>query len=231
MAIITLQDIRDQGLTEEEASDDELTLAIAAAEEDLREYTGGRWFEPIEFPSDSPLLLDGTGTDTIVLPVPIIRLDSVSEDGAELSIADLAVYGYVDRRPDNRGYARICKRGVIPSPLADAWGTSSRVWKARRQVVALVGSFGYVEADGTSSPPLVKKAALRLALREWRPLTDPLESESHATGQVMSETTDMHSYTLGGVKTSSGPTGNVEIDRILARYALRSRGGTTRSYG
>ncbi len=237
--IITVDDLRAEGLDESTASDDALTAAIALAMEDLTQYTGGLWFSPIEFTPGAPLTVDGSGTETLRLPAPIVRLDAVYEDGLEMVLDDLAVYGRVDTLPDERKLPRLIKRTRTAGTVVSPWEMEAsivrstagkRIWPKVQRAVTLVGVFGFVEADGTSPPPLVRKVALRLALRQWRPLTDPLEGEARATGEVVRETTDGHTYELRGVRTSPGPTGNVEIDRILAMYRRRYWGGSTRSW-
>lgn len=232
MAIITLEDVRAAGLTDEEAADDLVESAILTADSIIREATG-TWFEAVVYTVDAPLLIDGAGGNVLSLPAPIVQLDKVLEEGAEIALTDLAVYGKVSvRQPDDRFNPRLLRKPVS-SLLGGSWPSGGYdrsgprylpTWIEGPQSIALVGVFGFVEADGVSPPPLIKKTALRLVMREWRPVGDPLDAEAHASGQVVSETTDGHSYTLGGVITSNGVTGNPLIDDVLARYRRRFGG-------
>ena len=58
-------------------------------------------------------------------------------------------------------------------------------------------------------------------------LADPQARFDRMRGGVMSETTDGHSYSLGGLSATGGPTGVPDIDDVLFRYR-QVGGGSTR---
>jgi hypothetical protein len=78
----------------------------------------------------------------------------------------------------------------------------------------------------SSPPPLLKRAAARLAFKNWRKLSDPAESAEQLIGQVQSESTDGHSYSLGTSLTTAGLTGEPVIDDTLSHYRRRYAGTT-----
>lgn len=237
MALVTVADIRAEGLTETReptATDDVLEAAADLATEYINTITRQR-FLPTVFGADAPLLLDGTGTQLLHLPLPVIALTSVSEAGNSVALTDLTVYNR--SFPDDRWNPKIAKKTATLGGRVDAilggggmFGppttTSTAIWYPGRLSVALVGTFGFCEPDGLSPPPLIKKTALRLVMRYWRTLADPQEPEDSSNARVMHETSDRHSYTLGGLIASAGLTGVPVIDLELARYTKRFVGST-----
>ena len=86
--------------------------------------------------------------------------------------------------------------------------------------------FRLVEEDGTT-PPAIKRAAMKLALYNFPALTDSEAQEENAIrGLLLSETTDGHTYMLSDSAVaeaySGAITGDAEIDGILKSY-MRSR--------
>ena len=99
-------------------------------------------------------------------------------------------------------------------------------WPRGKLNVEISGLWGYVEED-SSTPPAIKRAAMKLALYNFPALSDSeAQEEKNLRGLLVSETTDGHSYTLsnGAVssRSSEAITGDAEIDRILKSY-MRSR--------
>ncbi len=279
--LVTIDDVRAEGLDPGDADDARVEMTIQLVGEYFDQITG-QWFEPVTFTADAPLLVDGTGSDVLPLPAPVLQLDGIIEEQVSLSIPDLVVYNR--RRPDDRRYPRIAKK---PSSFVGYGGVGayagygsdgfygprrSARWILGAQNIALAGVFGYCEgawkgafdpaviyaaddaviyngvgyrsivagnlgvapdSDPTKwevglAPPLIKKTALRMVLRYYRLLTDPDEYEARSNSRVMSETTDGHSYTLGGLIASAGLTGDPAIDDVLAMYRRRY-GGNTRT--
>ena len=69
-------------------------------------------------------------------------------------------------------------------------------WARGRLNVEVFGQWGYVEEDGTT-PPAIKRAAMKLALYNFPALTDSEAQEENAIrGLLLSETTDGHTYML-----------------------------------
>ena len=135
MAYITVADLKAEGLViGGEAGVEERVNRLIRLASSWIEVATGQWFESREFAANAPMLLDGTGTKTLALHVPIIEIESVTLDDDELDCEeDYVVYNR--RSPDDRGNPKI----VL---------TSGR-WTKGNQNVALVGSFGYTDlVDG-----------------------------------------------------------------------------------
>ncbi|HHV62117.1 MAG TPA: hypothetical protein GXX51_05705 [Firmicutes bacterium] len=189
----TVQEIREEGVAPEEASDARIEAAIKRAS-DLIERLTGQWFEPRE----KTLILDGNGGFTLFLGVPVISLSGVKIDGRAVDLALLRVYN----SPEDRKNPRI----------HFSWGFP----KGKRNV-EVTGTFGYVEEDG-STPELIRYACRRLVVKDLAPLSDMDAQEERKRARVISETTDRHSYTLAQDQRFSGLTGDPEVDGILVEF-------------
>ena len=77
-----------------------------------------------------------------------------------------------------------------------------------------------------AAPAAIRRCAIDLVLREYRLKTDPEYADSVARSRVTRETTDHHSYELGGLVASGGFTGDPNIDDVLAMYR-RTYGGSS----
>ena len=231
MSLVTLEAMRAEGLSADQASDGAVLSAIALAEAYVGMVTG-RWFEPVEYPADAPFLMDGSGTDTLLLPVPVLRLDYIDilSEGPE-RILPANVINYNRLRPDDRLAARLVRKmSELPaaSTVFGFWTqrtTCSIKWPHEPLGIAIVGQLGFVEADG-SPPPAIVKTVKRMVMRE----VQQVAFEDVSLARVTSESTDGHSYSLAGAISSSGLTGDPVIDSILATYKFRG-GGTTASWG
>jgi hypothetical protein len=181
--------------------------------------TTRQWFESRSL----TVYLDGSGSRTILLPVPVISLTSLSikdESGTWELIAstEYAIYsalGLVDERRNPR-IALI-----------------SRTFPERNQNIKLVGTFGFVEATTpVTTPPMIQRACLKLVLRD---LQNPVGNASSGTvssgssssapvGPIQMENTDGHQIMyavprMGTLRSGTiSVTGDAEVDSILALY-------------
>ena len=234
MALFTVQDMRNEGLSSEDATDAQILRAIPIVNAFL--YIATRqFFEPKTYDATTPLKLDGSGTPILHLPVPVVRLASVSEYGNDVPIANLVVYNR--EFPDDRFNPKIVKQaqttlgfGGVGVYYGGQATFKAATWSRGYQNVQLTGVFGFVEPDGVSPPPAIKKTAMRILLRGWRNLCDALEAQDRMTGVITSESTDGHSYSLSGTIFGAGLTGDPAIDDVLAMYKRRF-GGTTGGVG
>ena len=202
----SIEDIRAEGVTEEQASDARLSELIGLACGYIDRMTG-QWFEPRE----KTLRLDGTGGEVLPLPVFLIeRPEIVTADGVE--IADYVLY---NRFPpaDDRGYPKMYRKTRWPKGVLN---------------VEVKGLWGYVDEDargGYFTPPLIKRAAMKLALYNFPSLGDAEAQEEKALrGSLLKETTDGHSYELAAdvlaAMASDAITGDTEIDGILKQFTF-----------
>lgn len=149
MPYLTVADLREAGIGEDQVDDARLQQLIAQATALIDSWCGW-WFEPRE----RTLRLDGSGRTWLFLPVPAVRLEAVRVDGAPVELSRVVAYCDGDDRWDPRLY------------LASGWP------KGRRNV-ELAGRWGFVEEDG-STPEPIRLACRLLALRllkhpeEWR---------------------------------------------------------------
>ena len=198
MSYCTVDDLRAEGVGEENYSDEQLENLIADSCEFIDRVTG-QWFEL----RTKSIRLDGRGGQNLVLPVFLFEAYSVSVNHEEID--DYVLYN----RMEDRVYPKIFRCAG---------------WPRGRLNIEVSGQWGYVEEDGFT-PPAIRRAAMKLALYHFPALTDTDALEDNAIrGLLVSETTDGHSYTLSGnavAEAYSGAiTGDLEIDRILRKYSI-----------
>ena len=203
----TVEDIRSEGVTEEQADDAKITELINLSCNYIDTMTG-QWFEPRE----KTLRLDGRGGKILKLPVFLIEDYSVTVSGEE--IKDYVLYNRIVP-PDYRFYPKIYR---------------NQGWRKGILNISIHGLWGYVDlADGGGyvTPPLIKRAAMKLALYNFPDLGDKdAQEEKRLSGLLQSETTDGHSYSLNGeilkAMYENSLTGDSEIDGIISQYTRYS---------
>lgn len=225
---ITLQDIRDEGLDSSVALDSEVLAAIKLWQSVIERATR-QWFDERAV----VLNLDGTDSDALHLPVPIITCDyiKINDETTEL---DASLYRVYNGRqlPDDRKNPRIklvnaqTRSDIFTAPI---FGRQLKFRKGR-QNQEISGTFGYTEQDG-STPEAIKRALTKLVIEK---LTKPIYSGSGGStvppppivGNLLEEWTDGHKRkygAAGGEKSErrpglSGITDDPEILDIIALY-------------
>ena len=196
MAYCTVQDIRDEGITQEQATDARLTALIDLA----TAYIDGITRQSCE-PRTMTITVDGTGRQTIFLPVFAIEVTTVIVDGE--AVTDFKVYNRFF--PDDRHNPKIYREVG---------------WPKGRQNVVITGTWGFVDKVGTDyqTPALIRQAAKRLVIREIPLLGDADGQEDRKRARIVSETTDGHSYTLERLVGSLDLTGDTDIDGVLELF-------------
>lgn len=220
MAYVTLEEVRNEGLTSAQASDARV-LELIEYWSRFIDQACGQWFESRSLTVE----MDGNDSPTLFLLAPIIELSALylNEDTAPLPVGYYRVYNS-RALPDDRRNPRIklkgFKRDIFRPGLLSADGP--RFLKGERNQ-KLVGTFGFTEADG-STPPLIKRAVLRLVLKNPRPMGEG-GGGPPVTQFIKSETTDGHSISyatpseLGVGSTGTlGVTGDPETERIIRMY-------------
>jgi len=152
----TVEELRAEGVTVGEASEDRLRALIAEASSTIDRVTG--WFFE---PRQMQFVLSGRGTPTLVLPVPLIRLDRLEVSGSVIDdVSGLLVVG----APVLPGFdePRLTWR-------------SGRSWARGDGNVVVDGVWGYTEWDGTPmgrTPLPIRRACIVLVHKNIHPLAD-----------------------------------------------------------
>jgi hypothetical protein len=185
-----------------------------------------QWFEPRTL----SLLLDGNDSRTLFLPVPIISLTSLFMNANFTTAVSPALYAVYSSqtalRDDRRNpMIKLAQSGLGVFDAADFRMGSMFVAGAQNQ--QLNGSFGFVEADGTT-PALIKRAVLKLSIKELiaggGKLWNQVSNGPFTQGTVTSETTDGHSITYNAFQYKpiaaglNGITNDAEVDNIIVMY-------------
>jgi len=229
----SVSDLRDEGVTENEANDAWLQQRIALASRYIERVTG-RFFEA----RAQTLKVDGTGKRTLLLGQPIISIDRVAIDAGPFRPGDLAVepslYRVYNRHltqglllPDDRENPKLeffhgdDLAGVRFEPVRGLT-LCSLVWPVGQQNVTVQGTFGYTEPDGSPTgrtPELIRHVAKLLVMRELPRLSDRDRREDAAKRwRIASETTRDQSYSLQALALQGEFTGDPEVDGILGGF-------------
>jgi len=200
----TVDDLRAEGVTAAQATDERLTALIEEAGSTIDRITG--WFFE---PRSLTLRLDGRGTASIEPPVHPIALDRLAIDTTELSLdpTDLVVVG----APVAPGFA---------APRISL--TRGRTFPKGTANVTAEGLWGFTEPDGTPegrTPLAIRRACMLLVLRSLPLLADDDSSgEARSRWRIIEERTRDQSYRLDPDSRTASFTGDPEVDSILARY-------------
>lgn len=247
MAYITVSDLRDEGVTERQASNSRCTKAISLAEKYILSITGFLFT-----PTAATFKLDGTGAPSIRLPQPPIAIDSIQfidVDDAVLETLDPTSFRiYNDHlsqpgvnNPDERRRPRIVlvsSEGIL-SPAYDDISAFSfwQYFPPGRKNIKIVGTFGWTDYDPTEdpdnpgnllypygvTPEEIKYVTTLLAFRYLPKLNDATAREDNERWRITAERTREQSYSRkvgGGIADENGGpfTGDPTIDDILARH-------------
>lgn len=195
MGYCTVEELRAEGVTEEQADDTRLQGLIDRASAMIDAWTG-QWFEP----RTKTFVLDGHGQEDLPLPLQPVAIDSVTADG-------LPVSGYT-----------VC--GDPEDPYLHLAGG----WPEGRGNIVVRGTFGRVDEAG-KAPLLIRLACMRLVIRELPKLADTEAQEDRLRSRIAQESTAGHSYTLRAENRPSSLSGDPEIDSILALFRAPLGGG------
>lgn len=219
---VTSQEVRDEGISLSQASEETLNAAIVSAERFVEANTG-RWFYRRQAHT---LVLDGGDkyeqsglsgtTDILFISVPIIALTSVAIDSISQNVLDFIVMNRIGPPKDDRANPRIISKNSM-------WPTEGV------QNIQLVGDFGYVEETTTYTvPSLIRTAARKLAIRfcDVKMMAGPegVERELELKqGYIVEEKLPGYSYRLAGTRLGSSPVycGDPEIDSIIDQYRYK----------
>jgi len=205
MAYATIEDIRDEGFSIAEISDERARRALDEASAMIDAVTG-QFFAPRAL----SLVLEGRGAPSLWLPVPILRLDSLVVQGAPWSTDedDLAIVGGP------------VTPGADGPRLTRHWGVFPRGASIRVE-----GLWGYTEPDGTPrgrTPLAIRRACLLLLTRLASPLANDASTDARTQWRIVEERTRDQSIRLADPSARAPVlTGDAEIDGLLWPYTRR----------
>lgn len=225
---VSVSEVRALGINTDPPDDAQIQSSICLWQQVIERVTR-QWFRPIEL----EMYLDGTDSDTLHFPVPIISIEEIriNDETSALDTEMYRVYNGVIL-PDDRKNPRI--------KLIDYWGYKRDIYTAQdrtsrkrfykgRQNQYVKGVFGYVEADG-SVPKLIKRALLKLVVNDLgKPIVDTgicLVPPPITTGNVQEEWIDGHKikYQISGGELKprapglAGLIDDPEVQRIITLY-------------
>lgn len=209
----TLQDIRDEGITETELDDDR-AIKLSTVWQQWFEDKTGSFFTPKE----DTVYLDGDGSRMLLLPVPIIEVSELyvnnDFDNAVESTRYAVYNGRGPVRDDRRNPHIMLKMGTD-----SIYTPSSSIFEIGDLNQCIVGTWGYTEADG-STPYAVSRAILVLINATKAYLPDD-QIDQLIGGRLIEEVTDRHrkeyADLFNRLKTW-GPTGLTEVDDAIRKY-------------
>jgi hypothetical protein len=227
---VSVADVRAAGLSVNPPDDPTIFSSILLWQQVLERVTR-QWFRAIE----CEFYLDGTDSDTLHLPVPIISISEVRLNTDTTALDSKRYRVYAGRRlPDDRKNPRIKLVDNFDGYGRDIYTASDRTSRSRffhgRQNQFVKGVFGYVEPDG-STPALIKRAMLKLVVSD---LSNPIVPGAGSgltpppitAGLVREEVTDGHSikYDVAGGDLKarapglSGLINDPEVQMIVKLY-------------
>lgn len=219
----TIAEMRARGVTTTLADDDTLLASIELNSRMIDHFTG-QWF----YAREMELHLDGRGTFTLHLDIPIVEVTRVAIDywaddssTTDINLDDLEIYDRHVRlgmlKPDDRQCPKIVLRQASNTMkrVQPGWGG---VFPKGQQNVLIAGTFGYTEPDG-STPLLIREACRRMVKRDLLAIASsgsggpsgPVKREKTREQEV--EYADANKSALQGVYT-----GDPAIDMILVRF-------------
>lgn len=231
MAYATIEDVRDEGLLDEDSGGvDDTTVArwLLEAQETVDNVTRNH-FEPVA----GTFIFDGNNSHLLHLPMSIISVTSLTVNNGDTAL-DPTLYRVYNgqRRPqDDRRNPKIELRieGLITIPTIIPFGATSMFRKGWDQTI--VGSFGWTEADG-SVPILIRRCTVAIVMT----MADQLffkyaGGRGAGVGPVTREKTDDHELQFGAnirdVGTYVLPT-DIENKLLWFRAPLAARAPTVR---
>lgn len=168
--------------------------------------------------------LEGNNSRLVLLPVPIIRIDTIrkNNEDALLDLTDVKIYKS-RAIPDDRRNPMI----KLIRDDHDIFVVNTGRF-LRGTITTIEGAFGFLEPDG-STPRLIERATLKLAIiRAVNSIGASAGSSASTSGKgpLKREKTDLHEieyYDANATNTNAGNagtglSGDDEIDDIIAAY-------------
>lgn len=217
--IVTEQDCLAEGIS---AQSDRLAEIIEWAEEWIERECG------VYFHSSGrvELKLDGAYDPVLLLPQPIIEINSVEEDGVALTSTAYAVYNRRPPQEDDRKYPRLVRLSSLSRFDSSGNLLDETNWAPGNQNIVVEGTFGYTENIGGNevAPKEIKRAVLRLVAAELARVGVDDEIQAQRIRKYMSSFgAGELRVSLSELAQSGGPSGVAEIDRVVRKYSHANR--------
>lgn len=242
----SVDDVRAEGLTDATLYPDSRIQGALDLWASVIERLTGRFFGAKQL----TLVMDGSDRPELFLPIPIIMVSKLFKNGAFNDPSDIVdpsryrVYNRVQPSPgmgeDDRDNPKIVlssfngNSDFYARVVDDLSGYRGFVRGHQNQMV--VGTFGYTGDGVASIPLLIKRALLKLVLRnidQLAPGSTPIDPLSGQKGQVIMETTDAHSVQFQAPKKQNPLielTGDPEVNQILRLFKRPPTMKVTGSY-
>lgn len=235
MAYATLADVRAEGITEAQASNQRVEDLLDEVTTEIDKYTG--WFFE---PRALTIRIDGRGTPSVEPPYVPIELTSLSVDGDEIEIIDEELL--IKGGPVLPGFYAPRITRVTPTLGTVYWSsTRGRKFAEGQGNMTIVGTWGYTVPDPLGdplgrTPPAIKRATIMM-LQRLVPLVGDTQGtdEARNSWRLLEERTRDQSYKLSdksgaGFGADGAPlTGDPAIDEILLRFMKPHGLGAVRS--
>ena len=199
----TVADMRSEGVTVAQASDDRLAALLEEATLVIDRVCGW-YFEPRE----QSYRLNGRGNPSIEPSVPPIRIDIVTINGVPFYF-------------DESNFL------IVGAPVTVEFDAPrltllDRTFPKGTANVEVEGLWGYTEEDGTvqgRTPLSIRRACMLLAMR-WTPPVGDTDSSRDARlrWRIIEERTRDQSYKLDKLASQANLTGDPEVDALLFEY-------------
>jgi len=216
---ITVQSLRDEGITTTELSNDRALSLILGWQQWIDKATG-QFFTPKELTLD----FDGDGSRLLQLPVPIITCNAlyINDDFTNaLATSQYAVYNRRGPVQDDRKNPCIKLKSAASGSYSIFTSNASNggIFAIGDMNIRVQGIWGYTESD--DSTPIPIKRALRILVLTSKELLSDDDLDQLKVGRVIEEVTDRHRITYSDLYDrlhAWNPTGITEVDLALRMY-------------
>lgn len=215
MALITVEQVRNEGVTEDQADDARIDSLIALSTQFINRITG-QFFEA----QSMTLTLDGNGRSLLHLPIFCAKISELligstgSDNGSDY--VDNAILYNRTFPTDDRKNPKI--------RLSDG------VFTEGYQNVSITGIFGFVDVDAGptySTPVEIQETCKRLVITAVPLLTSPDRAANESRGRITQENFDgeTYSYTLNPSTFTNLWAGDAYVNQVLLAYRRPHYGG------
>jgi hypothetical protein len=218
---VTITDIRSEGITVAQASDQVVSDTIVASELNFESWTQ-RWFyrrTNLQLTFDggehySSLVGSGEYSDIMDIPVPCLNLTAIEINTQAKTVGNFINYNQIGAPRDDRFRPKIVSK-YYEWPL---WGL---------QNIKITGDWGFIEETTNYTTPIdVKRACRRLTIRNLpfvQQMTKPDRQLFLNEGRIIQEVTDGYEYKIQARRSYSdteplGWADDPEIDAVVLRY-------------
>jgi len=198
----SISQIRDEGISQTQASDSRLETLIHDASRVIDSVTG--WFF---YPGEATFLLHGRGTSTLEISYPPIEISSLFINGRSVAQNSFVFEGSPIQPGFEVPLIALLKGSVFPKG---------------RYNIEISGIFGYREQSSSqygAVPAQIRNACKMLVVRALPLLGDADGiADAQYRWRLISEKTRDQSYSMAPFKESFHLTGEPEVDRILSNF-------------